>query len=547
MVERFKKNPAAAVAAVLIGLALLAYLGYLAIYFNYAIKLFQFPFDYDQGEGHELLDTIMLARGEWPYQNADRYPFYSSNYPPLFHVFIIPLIWIFGPQYWTGRLVAFLSSLITAGILGYAVYREQTVKRWWLIALCTLMYPASNYVYHIGPLLRQHIFMILFEAAAVVLMAATLSNEEKDGRKRPIWLLWVMIFLLIAGYTKQLAYATVAALYIFWFLRDMKRSVLWGIGFAAVTGAVFLAINISTDNQWWNNTIAANLNEFIPAQAIGLYRQWFSLHMMITLVAAGYAVYQLYFERLSIYAIWFVLTAVNSVTAGTWGAGESYFVTTIAASIVCTGLAFSRMLERLETDPPEWVNRIPINAHSALLILIPILFLWQANTVFHMPTGSEFTRAIARMTGRPDVTWVAPQTSCSADRDPEPLPYVDDAFVLIGRPPTVEDRLAGEQIAAEILKGDTPAFAEEAGFNLRVGREVVTNPTQLRNLNLAGLLDKTEMVTMLEDKAFDTVIFRAQFYPPEVLVAIGQNYEQTNLIQMNGFVYCIYRPDNSGQ
>ena len=202
------------------------------------------------------------------------------------------------------------------------------------------------------------------------------------------------------------------------------------------------------------------------------------------------------------------------------------------------------MLDRLEATPPEWVSRLPINGRFALLILIPILFLWQANLVFHMPTASPFTAAIARMTGRPDVTWVAPQTSCSEDLPPEPLPYVDDAFVLIGRPPTVEDRLAGEQIAAEILQAETPAFSEEAGFNLYVGREVVTNPTQLRNLNLAGLLDKTEMVTMLEEQAFDTVIFRAQFYPPEILEAIGQHYEQTNLIQMNGFVYCIYRPEN---
>ncbi len=544
MLNQIKKSPPLTISAVLIALALLAYLGYLAIYFNYAIKLFQFPFDYDQGEGFELLDTIMLGRGEWPYRDANAYPFYSSNYPPIYHVFIIPLVWIFGPQYWTGRLVAFVSSLLTAGILGYAVFREQKIKRWWLVSLCVLMYPASNYVYHIGPLLRQHIFMILFEAAAVVLMAAVIDKEEGDGRKRPGWLVLVMLFLLLAGYTKQLAYATVAALFIFWFLRDMKRSTLWGIGFAAVTGAVFLAINISTENQWWMNTISANLNEFIPSQAIGLYKQWFSLHMMITLVAAGYAVYQLYFERLSIYSIWFVLTVVNSVTAGTWGAGESYFVTAIAASIILTGLAFSRMLDRLEATPPEWVSRLPINGRFALLILIPILFLWQANLVFHMPTASPFTAAIARMTGRPDVTWVAPQTSCSEDLPPEPLPYVDDAFVLIGRPPTVEDRLAGEQIAAEILQAETPAFSEEAGFNLYVGREVVTNPTQLRNLNLAGLLDKTEMVTMLEEQAFDTIIFRAQFYPPEILEAIGQHYEQTNLIQMNGFVYCIYRPEN---
>lgn len=542
LLTRLPKSITGRIATILIFLALLAYIGYFAVYLNYAIKLFQFPFDYDQGEGFELLDTIMLARGEWPYRNSNVYPFYASNYPPVYHLFIIPLVWIFGPQYWTGRLVAFLSTLITAAILGYAVYREQQTKRWWLIALSALMYTASNYVYHIGPLFRQHIFMIMFEAAAVVLMAVIIDKEEADGRKRPKWIIGVLILLLLAGFTKQLAYATVAALFIFWFLRDIKRSIIWAIGFALVTGTVFLAINISTENQWWINTISANLNEFFPDQAIGLYKQWFKLHRMITLVAAGYVIYQLYFERLSIYSVWFVLTVANSVTAGTWGAGESYFVTAISASIIMTGLTFSRLLDHYENREPNWAANLPIKPYHVLLVAIPLLFLWQANSVFHMPTGSPFTQALARLAGRPTVTYVAPQTSCSDDLPPEPLPYVDDAFVLIGRPPTPEDTVAGKQIAAEILKGDTPAFSEEAGFNIYVDREVVTNPTQLRNLYLAGLLDMTEMVKMLEDQAFDTVIFRAQFYPPEVLQAIGQHYQQEELIQMNGFVYCIYRP-----
>lgn len=541
--KSFTKKPILIVSTLLIFLALLAFVGYFAVYLNFAIKLFQFPFDYDQGEGFELLDTIMLMNGEWPYRNSNEYPFYASNYPPVYHLFIIPLVAIFGPQYWTGRLVSFLSTLVTAGVLGYAVYREQKIKRWWLVSLSALMYFASNYVYHIGPLFRQHIFMIMFEAAAIVLMAVLVDKEEADGRKRPWWIVGVLLLLLLAGFTKQLAYATVAALFIWWFLREIKRSVIWAIGFAAVTGAVFLAINISTENQWWINTISANLNEFFPAQAIGLYKQWFQLHRMITLVAAGYVIYQLYFERFSIYSVWFVLTVANSVTAGTWGAGESYFVTAIAASIILAGLGFSRLLDMFETEPPEWAQKLPFRPFHALMILIPLLFIWQANLVFHMPTGSAFTQTLARLAGRPTVTHVAPQTSCSDDLPPEPLPYVDDAFVLIGRPPTPEDTAAGKQIVAELLKGDTPAFSEEAGFNIYAGREVITNPTQLRNLYLAGLLDMTEMVKMLEEQAFDTIIFRAQFYPPEVLQAIGQYYQQEELIQMNGFVYCIYRPD----
>ena len=80
---------------VLIGLALLAFVGYFIVYGIYAWQLFKFPFDYDQGEGFELVDTLLFSQGEWPYRDNNSYPFYSSNYPPLFHVIIVPLVWLF--------------------------------------------------------------------------------------------------------------------------------------------------------------------------------------------------------------------------------------------------------------------------------------------------------------------------------------------------------------------------------------------------------------------------------------------------------------------
>ncbi len=524
----------------LIVLAVLAFVGYFVVYLIYAVELFRFPFDYDQGEGFELMDTVFLSRGQWPYRDNDVYPFYSSNYPPLFHVVVVPLVWLFGPQYWTGRLVSFLGTLITAGAIGYAVQRGG--RRPWLSALSGLAFLASNYVYHVGPLFRQHMFMVMFETLAVVLLAVTFEREEADGRHHNKSLLGVMALLLAAGYTKQLAYATVIAVFIFLFLRGPKRAIMWGVPFAAVTGLIFLAINVATDGQWLLNTITANINPFVPGQAEGLFRQWFGLHTLIVAVAALYALYQLYATRLSIYAIWFVVATVNSVTAGKWGAGESYFATAIAAACILSGLAFNHLL--------DWAGRrqwaTPRRGWWAAMILpalIAVLYLWQANRLFHMPTHTPVLAAVAQALGRPSEVLIAPQTSCSAPRPPEAIPYVDAAGVsLLGRPPNAADTAAGKQIAALIAQGQTAAFSEDAGFNLFIGRDVVTNPTQLLNLYNNQAVDLTEMLDMLDRQEFDTVVLRAQFYPGPVLDVIGQRYVTTDLIQMNGFVYCVMRP-----
>ena len=45
-----------------------------------------------------------------------------------------------------------------------------------------LSFLASNYIYHVGPLFRQHMFMVMFETLAVVVLAHV--TEIEDTRRR---------------------------------------------------------------------------------------------------------------------------------------------------------------------------------------------------------------------------------------------------------------------------------------------------------------------------------------------------------------------------
>ena len=94
-----------------------------------------------------------------------------------------------------------------------------------------------------------------------------------------------------------------------------------------------------------------------------------------------------------------------------------------------------------------------------------------------------------------------------------------------------------------LIKGsDRPVLSEDAGFAFGSQRDIVSNPTQLRNLYLARAFRGDQLIEMIEARHFGLVILRAQFYPTPVLEAIGRAYEHWQTIRMNRFDYLILRP-----
>ncbi len=521
----------------LIGAALIILIGYLLIYVAFAINLMQFPFDYDQGEGFELVDTIMFSQGEWPYQDTDVYPFYSSNYPPLFHVIAAPFVWLFGPAYWYGRLLGFLGTLVTASAIGYAVYREGGHKG--IAALSGLAFLASNTVFHIGPLFRQHMTMVMFETLAVVVLAR--ATDTADPRRRRLLLIAGLALILCAGYTKQLAYATAAAALIFLFIRSPRTGILCGIGFAAIFGAIFVFLNWATDGQWWLQTISANVNEFYPDQTVGLYRLWFSLHGFLIVPAVLWVLYELYFGRLSIYTLWFIAAVANAALSGKWGAGDSYFATSIAALCILSGIFAARTLKRAWSFPQNFYSRLLVNPfrrlspiiYGAGLIIIPLLYIGYAAATLKMPTQGALFEPLA----------AALHLTPNADNG-----FYDSAgriaggYADIGHFTTAQDIENGWRIVERVRQAEGDVLSEEAAFNLLAGKPVITNPTQLLNLWLNNQWDSSELVQMIENQDFGLIVLRAQFYPTDVLIAIGNHYQQTDTIPMNGFSYLLLEP-----
>lgn len=498
------------------------------VYIIYAFALFRFPFDYDQGEGFELWDAVLLSRGQNIYLNNETYPFYSSNYAPLFPLLLAPLVKVFGAKLWVGRVFSFFTTLVIGSTIFWIVHRE--TRDCTIAALSALTFFAANIVYQIGPLFRLHTTMVMFGVLGIAFMARI--EDEQHGR-RDLWL--AMFFLLAAGYTKQLAFDAVLAGFLFFFLRRPRQALVYGAAFGSVVSIIFLLINAITGGQWWFNAIVANANPFIPGQAQALYQQWLRLYPIIIVIATGYVLWTLYLDRISIYSLYFVLATAKGALSGKWGAGPGYFTTAIVAACICTGIGLGLLKQWLSQQSRDHAQTGWRRAELLLGIAIPLLFLYQARLNLHLPLDHPLTRPVARLLDIPDQ---APNRFRRS--------YYDTmGYTQLGHPPTDQDARAGWQIVDWVKASsvDGPAWSEEAMFTLWAGQEqVITNPTQLYNLWNLGKLDVTQMVHRIYERHFGLVIFRAQFYPPPVLEAIGQNYDVVDHVAMNGFTYAILRP-----
>jgi hypothetical protein len=530
----------------LLGAALGLLVTHFVIYVVFALSLLSFPFDYDQGEGFELNDTVLLSQGQTPYRDNAQFPFYASNYPPLYHVILVPFVWLFGPEYWYGRLAGFAATLITAAAISHAIWRDSYHRG--AAVLGGLAYLASNYVYHIGPLFRQHITMVMFETLAVVVIAN--FDMVKHPRRR---LMLALALLLCAGYTKQLAIATVGAVFVWLALRGVRRAVVYGVGFALVAGAIFMAINASTGGQWWVNIIAANVNDFSIAQFVDLLRQFVGLHGALLIPAAAMVIYALYLSRISVYSAWFVGALAGSVLAGKWGAGDSYFATAIAAMCLLAGVFVGRCLGggwRLPFGFQTSVARLASRLHPNSLKK------WTARAIYALPRwlgmagcGCFIVYGLAVVKIPLDGALVGPAAQALGFRTNTKFPnFYDSAgwvagYALLGQIPTAQDIENGWRIV-ELLDDDPrPILSEEAAFSFLTGKPVVTNPTQLLNLYNNGLYDPAGLVKMIEGHEFGAVVFRARFYPQPVIDAVDRAYTRRAVIPMNGFEYEVLLPN----
>lgn len=510
---------------------LVVYLGYLAVMLAYGRSVLMFPFDYDQGEGFELYDAVRLARFENIYLDNARFPFYSSNYPPVYRVLLVPLVWLFGPHLWVGRIVALAATLVIgAGIMfvARAAWRtEKHVVAWLVPAIAGLAFFAANYVYQVAPLARAHLPMAAFAFFGI----AALARAFRDEHPHAAWAAAGVTLLMTAGFTKLQAVDALCAGFAFLLARNPRWFLQALVGCAAATVVLVGWIDLSSQGQFWINVVAANVNEYDIAVTWKTYGQWLQLQWPTLVCAALYVAWNMRdairarsLRSIDVWSLYFLMSSAIGMLTGKWGAGPTYLIASIAAALVCTALLFVRVWRTFDERRRTWI--------AAVIVAV---FTAQAAANLHMPTSGRVFGAIARAIGLDAMPSSYP-----------PYPYYDSSgYTQLGHLLDQQDAINAWALVEELRKHPGPLLTEEAMLSLNAGREVVTNPTQLLNLSKNDMLDTTEIIERIDRREFGAIVLKAFFYPEDVKEAFGRSYRMVGSIRINGFDYYLLLPKTS--
>lgn len=544
-------------------LLLLPLLFYTFSLLRFMLATVPYPWELDQGEGHNVWSAWLLMQGRGPYLDLNHYPFFDINYPPLHFVLMIPFLWVFGPSLAAGRLLSDLGLFALAWAVGAIVWRY--TRRRTATALSVLLILANPYLYIFGIIASVNVSQVMLGAWGLYFLGRALDQIEPDGTVTPApkinrpALLIGLAFLLAALYTKQQALDTVAAGFLFLLWRRPKLAVVCGAAFLAIGGGLFLLIDRLTAHQFYINLVKVNLNDFLPRQLREQWQAYALTHAPLLLLAAAYTLTTLRTKnRLSLWLLYLLTTTLGSIAVGKFGASETYFYSSITAVAITAGLITAKVINLASSQKllvaagrlyPK--GYVPAQADDHNESPLPngeeIAFQSENSPTSHpkslsphpssfIPHPSSLLLALLLL-AQIVLFYHTPET---------PHPWKDfikghsGNYVLFGQLPTEADRAAGQRLADLIKAAHPPVLTEEASFAMVNGYEVVTNPSNILVYNQAGLWQGQELNRMIQERRFSLILLHGHFLPGFIQEQIQINYRQAEVVRLNGGEYVVW-------
>ncbi|MCK4466020.1 MAG: glycosyltransferase family 39 protein, partial [Bacteroidales bacterium] len=311
-------------------------LGGLAIYTVFfiieSIILINYPYQISYGEGFILNQAVIISQGQSIYQDITNYPYLVGNYPPVYSFLCALFVKIFGVSFAPGRFISFI-AVILSGFLIYIILkknrRSQKGSFKESIVISALFFLASPYIFYAYPLYRVDALALLFSLAGLYFVF-------KFENRKSVY--FSIPFFILALYTKQSFIAAPIASLIYLTFKNIKRGIIYFIFLSLVYVSIFLLLNNLTGGQYCLHNFTYNANAFSILFAIRMCVSALQIHAILFTFAFAYIVHVIIRKKLSLFAIYLIITALMAISIGKIGSGINYFGELVACSCIILGI-----------------------------------------------------------------------------------------------------------------------------------------------------------------------------------------------------------------
>ena len=223
----------------------------LVIYWFCALKVLPFPYDFKGWSDSQMMhNALLLSQGKNFYVDPNLQPSSAYCYAPLMQIILAPLVLIFGPKLWVGRMVA-MAVLVAIWAVMYVTVRGRTDRGvYGFLAVGVLM---SSY-----GLMSGHFDDIHPDGLVTLFGLLTLMGAEKSLARRS-WLAVAVGCGVLSFFSKQTGASFIAGAALFLLLHRPLYALIYSAAVGALIGLGMAVGQALTGGQFWYYLIVTYL------------------------------------------------------------------------------------------------------------------------------------------------------------------------------------------------------------------------------------------------------------------------------------------------
>ena len=361
---------------------------YFAIYLGHVRSIMTFPYGWDYGEAPELNRAIAVAQGRDFYHSWLEAPYTVENYTPLFAVLNGAAVRFLGPQYQSGRAIAWACTLLSSLGLAWLAWRESHGD-FLAPTVAILLWFSSHYVWDWTPMGREDELAVLCSVGGLLVFYECIVRSPRHAG--PLWP--ALACFLAAVFTRQSTVEAAIACSLYLLVVRPRRGVVFVMSLAATGGLLFLFLAAATHGAFLLDIIGANLEiyKFSWLNVAFHARQFWQHYQPAVFLAVVSVVCQLQRRGHALIILWTFVALAISVTVGKDGATVNYGLQLWSAVSLLAGLGVSelrRLAQRLwlARRGSSWFTLLA----EALSLVAGVFLLVQAQLCFHIPYEGQW-------------------------------------------------------------------------------------------------------------------------------------------------------------